>query len=339
MEGIAETTTTPVSTPETTTAAPATTETTSAPTTSQRPTNVRELAAYMEKAATTQTAPAAPQETAATGQAANPDLTSATAGPVPFAAHKTALDNARTKAVAEYREKYGWAEQVPQAQLQEFSQLASRMSTDPVGFATAFMQELQAHPTYGPQLKSQAARMLGARQANTEPQPDVQIVDANGQVTGVTYSASQLAKRDAWNKANLLAEVQKEFGPLKTDHDKRAAEAAAAETTRQANALADEILVDEVDGILEGAYSRKDEAILTEVNKLMAANPTWSVHKAANKVRKDFILPTLDKKAEARVVETFNKKAAGNTANGTAPATPTRPRNAKELAAWMEANF
>lgn len=341
MEGT-ETVSTPVSTTETTTAAPATTETTSASSTSQRPTNVRELAAFMEKSATTTTDPAASLETAATGQAAPTDLTGATAmtkGVPPEKAWPGILENARaksaTEAVAKYREQYGWAEQVPQAQLQEFSALASRMSTDPVGFATAFMQELQQHPTYGPQLRSHAGRMLATRTAATdaEPKPDRQIVDDAGRVIGQTY-ADGGAAHAAW----LKRQIQAEFAPLKAERDQRIATEQAAHVRQQVEAKADGVMA-ELDDILDGAVTQKNGALLKEVEQVMAAHPEWSAHKAALQVRKDRIVPTLQQKAQQQVVATFNNKAAGNTANGSGSATPTRPRNATELAAWMAANF
>jgi hypothetical protein len=162
--------------------------------------------------------------------------------------------------------------------------------------------------------------MLAAREANTEPQPDVQIVDANGQVTGMTYSDKQLAKRDAWNRAQVMADVQKEFGPLKAEREQRQAEQRAAETTQQVNAKADEIL-SEVTDILDG-----DHALMSEVSRLMDANPNWTAHKAALEVRKTKIAPALAGKAQADVLASLKTKAAAQAVNPAGAVVATTPR-------------
>ncbi len=57
-----------------------------------------------------------------------------------------------------------------------------------------------------------------------EPQPDMEIKNEKGEVTGKTYSLEGLKKRDEWRDAKILSQVREEFKPL-TD-----AQAAAART-------------------------------------------------------------------------------------------------------------
>lgn len=147
-------------------------------------------------------------------------------GPIPFEAHDRAVNNARTKGkeegAAEWRQKYGWAEQVPQADLQRWGQTADRLLSDPVKYAEDLLAELESHPTYGPQMKAQTARRLASyrqREAATAPpQPDVQIVDANGNVVGMTFSARQLELRDQQveraREERWQAELQRRTAPL-----------------------------------------------------------------------------------------------------------------------------
>lgn len=323
MEAVATPTTTsasatpaPVSTP-----APsgATTSTPSAaPTPAERPKTMAE--AFARDAAQHPTEATTPLDGATTPPVDGSDPQSAThpstdskAGPIPFEAHKTALENARTKATTEaqaaFDRDYGWAKQVPRESLEHFGQIASQMTSDPIGFLNQFVAELQANPVHAAQLRSNAGRMLAAKQANTEPPPDVEIVDANGQVTGTTYSADRLAKRDAWNRAQLMADVQKEYGPLKTERDRQVAQRQADETTQQINVKADEVL-SEVTDILDG-----NKALMGEVSKLMDANPRWTAHKAALEVRKMRIAPALAGKAQTDVLESLKTKAAAQAVN------------------------
>lgn len=147
-------------------------------------------------------------------------------GPIPFEVHSKALDNARSKAkeegAAEYRQKYGWAERISQPDLQRWGQTADRLLSDPVKYAEDLQAELEAHPVYGPQMKSATARRMQSyrqrEQAQQPVTPDVQIVDADGRVVGTTYSAQALAQRDRQFadklKAELQADMQARTAPL-----------------------------------------------------------------------------------------------------------------------------
>lgn len=331
--------TTPVSTPETSPAAPATSAPSPAPTTSQRPTSMLDA---LEKEAAKHDAAQTPPVAATTVQPSAPPVPAITParepGPIPFKDHKTALDNARAKAVAEWRQQYGWAEQFPQEKLQRFTQIADRINTDPIGHIADLIAELQGHQTYGPQLRSQAARLLaGARGTPAiDLSPDVQVVNEHGQVTGQTYSADRV-------KAIVEHAVQdaigKEIAPLKQESAQRQQErqvqqhrAQAVQTAKQIEATADSQIA-EVRDILDG-----NDTLFPEVQKLMAQYPKFSPHAAALAVRKTHILPTLKDKAQADALDTMKKKAAGNTANGASAAgTPVKPRTREELRAWMAA--
>lgn len=88
----------------------------------------------------------------------------------------------------------------------------------------------QHHPGYkkflsvitggDPAVKPEAAKTVPTE----EPQPDMEIKNEKGEVTGKTYSLEGLKKRDEWRDAKILSQVREEFKPL-TD-----AQAAAART-------------------------------------------------------------------------------------------------------------
>lgn len=345
MENTVETT--PATTTETPAAAPATSAPSSSDTASQRPRSFQE--AFEQVAAAEESPAATIEETAATGQVAETDPASAThpsakpQGPIPFEVHKTALDNARAKereAVAAEWKPYEWAKSIPRESLDHMSNIAQRMTSDPIGFLEEFEKELTSHPTYGPQLRSRAGRMLAsARGASpeTEPSPDVDITDATGNVTGQTYSAKQLAARDAWLKRQLLTEIDQQYGltTMKAEREqsvKAQEKAAALERDRNAtvDAQAREIL-----DLLDG-----DETHTADVLKTMTEHPDWSPRKCALHVRDTAIVAKrLQPKAQQAALDAIKQKAAGNTVTGTGTGTPPkRPTTAKELAAWMEAH-
>jgi len=292
---------------------------------------------------------ATPTETAATGQAAPTDPTavhpSAKEGPIPFQVHKTALDNARVKereaVQAEFDQQYGWAKNVPRETIEHWSGIAKTMASDPARFLETYFAEAANDPRFSASVRSWAARTLGARSPQSPqqapmPEPDVQIVDAQGNVTGATYSAQQLAKRDAWTKQQLLAEVQKEYGPLKAEREQEKTQRAAAEYHRQVEAKVDDLISDAA-AILDMPDDMPPEqkkVLFDAVDALVAQGV--SVHKAARQVHQTHVKPNVEAKATRSALDTMKQKAAGNTAGSGGSATPlTRPKTAKELAAYM----
>lgn len=332
MEGTTSTPTTstgttsaPASTPSTGTTPSAT----ATPTPAERPTFAQAFAqdaapTTPDASTTTDTATTQPVDTQALDGATNP---SAPQGPVPLAVHQKALENARLKAAQEaqaaFDRDYGWAKQVPREQLERFGSIASSMTTDPIGFLNKFVAELQANPVHAAALRSNAGRMLAARQANAEPQPDVQIVNDQGQVTGRTYSAEGLAKRDAWREKQLLAKVEQQYGPLIAEREQRQTAEKTAEAKKQIAAKAEQHFA-RVDRILDG-----DKSLYPEVNRLMAADPTLDAVDAALEVRKTKIAPAAKGKAEADVLESLKTKAAAQAMNPAtaAVAATSRPKS------------
>lgn len=136
-------------------------------------------------------------------------------GPIPFDAHKTALDNARTKALAEYKEKYGWAEQVDQAAVKRAVEIAQQSTQDPIGFLTSYLKDLQQHPVYSAHLQQLARQALEHQRAGVteEPKADLEYQMPNGQTVAL-YSAGQQAKREAWLQQQILQQAQQSIAPV-----------------------------------------------------------------------------------------------------------------------------
>lgn len=121
-----------------------------------------------------------------------------------------------------WRDSRAWAEHLDGQAFQQLSSFYGRAVADPRSFALHMLDQLAASPEHGPLIRSELARRLGTRQSRESapsaaaegmPEPDVAITDANGQEVSRTYSAQQLAKRDAYLRSQLLAEIKADLGP------------------------------------------------------------------------------------------------------------------------------
>jgi hypothetical protein len=337
MEGTTGTTTTTTSTPGSTSspvsAAPATSAPAATPTPSQRPTFAQAFAA---DAAAQQTAPATSTEPAATVPVAGQPTSGETKGPIPFDVHHTALQNARTKAeadaLAKWRQQYGWAEQMTAGDrdgLQRWAQLADRMSSDPIGHITDLIQELQNHTVYGPQLRSQAGRLLaGARgPQRVDMTPDLEVRNDQGQVVERSFSAPKLL-------AILDQVVNDKLSPLQQDANQR--KAAEQQAQRQTEARAEmqristaaDSMLEDINGILDIDDPKSSDAmqLYSEVTKVMEQYPTLSGYRAALHVRDSILKPSAAAKAQAAAVDSLKTQAAAQSVKPSGAATPATKR-------------
>jgi hypothetical protein len=240
------------------------------------------------------------------------------AGPIPFDVHKTALDNARTKAVEEWKQKYGWAEQVNQQDLQEAIRIAQLSTRDPLAYAQELINDLQQHPTHGPQLRSMAARALaqarGRRQAEQEPQPDLPIQLEDGRVVHL-YSAEQQAKREAYLQKQWMQGVQQELQPLKQTHEhlqaQRAELAKQQEITNYVSATYQDV---QTWPGMESDANRK--AVAEELGRATVnSDDPREVSLALNAAYRKVVLPTLQRTERQSVLDTIKQQANASTVN------------------------
>ena len=216
--------TTPSVSAETSPAAPATSAPSASEPQSQRPTSFAE--AFARDAASQSETPAAPTETAATAPAADPALDGAKpAGPIPFDAHKTALENARVKererVTQELEQQYGWAKTLDRAVVEQGHQIGKLYTEDRPGFIRQVLAEALATPDLAPMVRSEAARVLASRTPQTpavDLSPDIPVVDDTGRVVAQTFSADRV--KQIVDHA-VQAALGKELQPLKQDYESR----------------------------------------------------------------------------------------------------------------------
>jgi hypothetical protein len=245
----------------------------------------------------------------------------------PEKAWPTILENARTKSANDVRAQYG---NLPPEKLREFAGIAQQMTADPIGFLNTFAAQLANHPTYGPQLRSSAGRTLAAQPA-ARPEPDVQVLNGQGQVVGMTYSAERMQAVTEWDWAQREAQLNQKIQPLVSAHEKQQQDAQVAAFQK------------EVDTNAEGELSRVNEILegKTELGPKVAELMAQGVHHidAALQVRKQFITPLTAQAAVATVRADNLKKAAGNTVSGVSPQTQAKKigpgSTQKELAAFL----
>ena len=234
----------------------------------------------------------------------------------PKEAWPTILKNARTKAEDELRASYGITPQITPQVFQQGIAFAREINENPIAFINQLAADIANHPIWGPQLRSSAGRTLASAPA-ARPEPDVQVVNAQGQVVSMTYSAERLQQVQEWDAAQRDAKLRETIDPLLKDRETRLQNEQVEQFQREVNTNAESELA-RVNQILD---DRKD--LGPKVAELMAQGVNHI--DAALMVRKQFIVPTAMKAAEAAVLDTQLKKAAGNTVNGTGPTT-SKPR-------------
>lgn len=250
------------------------------------------------------------------------------------------LDNARTKAAAEakeqalseWRQQYGWAEQIKPEQIHEMATFYDRVSRDPVGHAVELLNDLIANPQYSAQVRSHAARVLGTRiaaqpQMDADIEPDIPVLDEHGREVSRAYSAETV-------KQVIAREVQKAVNPLSEDlKTRREREAEAQRQQQQLEYVSNESK--RIGNVLAGLpkYDAHKDAIKVRIGELAKADPHSTPGEIAHRAYIDVVFHTLTTAAKSEVLDNLKQKAAAQTERPSgAAATPLkRPTNAREL--------
>jgi hypothetical protein len=278
----------------------------------------------------TSDAPAAPQVEQPAPAIVEPPAVEASAakpGEPPQERWPTILENARKKASEEAQTQF-------QQQYAGHLQLAQAMQSDPVGTITQLVAELQAHPTYGPQLKSHAARTLAARQPKAEPEPTPDLVsrDANGQEV-TFFSADQARKWQQWNANQMRQQMTQEFAPVMQIAQERKAEQAKQQYVAQAvdgyRPYVDEL--QEMPG-----FSENREAIVKRQQEMFAAAVKSGQHvdpmALVMRAYREIVPAKLQQQQQEQLATSALAKAAGRDANpaSVVSSPPSPPKSLRE---------
>lgn len=279
-----------------------------------------------------------PVEAAPTDAVSNPSP-EPTKGEPPKERWDAILENARAKTraevEAEYKQRFGWAESVSPQEIQQLQQWGRAFTTDPVGWLAQSITEVgRTHPHLVPSLRSEAARILADRSIAASPQvdtePDVPVLDQNGQVVTRTYSAERM-------KAVVQQAIQdyigKEVAPIKQAFQKREAQDYATAQERAAAAAADALYKD---------YSGElpdFEALKPEIGKYLAelshikddGRALVAAWKKAYTAKQAEEAKTRDATSKTQVLDDLKTKARASMPNPASAAVPSAKRPASFL--------
>lgn len=212
------------------------------------------------------------------------------------------LENARTKAIADYKDKVGWAEGIDRAAYEETVRIGQLYQRDKPAYLRQVMAEALANPELAPLVRSEAARVLGTR--TQQPQssvPDIPIVNEQGQVVG------NLREIVSQHLAEFAA---KELEPIKREYATRQ----QAEQSRQQQAALTTAVTTLYDqAVAELPQFKEHEQEIAKVMETMPKDqePGTVLHRAWAHV----VLPKLTAATQAKALDDLKTKAAASTAN------------------------
>ena len=110
-----------------------------------------------------------------------------------------AREKTRREVEQEYRTKYGKYDQFEQ---------------DPWRAVQTWLDQAAEHSLYGPHIQQWAQRFGQPAHPSAEPQPDIPVMDGNGQILSYTYSATKLKEWHKWNQDQQAQATNSRFANL-----------------------------------------------------------------------------------------------------------------------------
>lgn len=281
-------------------------------------------------ASTTTAAPdpaAASPDTATTLPAADPQgagETRATEGPIPFAVHKTALDNARQKAV---KEALG---EITPEQFRDIADWWNRARTNPDAFLTRtllehqspaelldkMLTELRNHPQHGTALKSLIGRKLAQARGLQEPTLETVPVDMGDGKIAHLVTADSMKAREAWVREQLKREQAEALQPILTEREQRA----TAEQAHQAEAASAQWVATTISDTLSWP-GMEEEANRVALGQWLDAQTQGreisghAMERLIDRGYREMVIPTLTRAERSKVTQDIHRQAQAGTVN------------------------
>lgn len=262
-------------------------------------------------------------------------------GPVPLDVHTKALENARTKEAervrAEIEQQYQWTKAIPETRREAVTTFLRQYDADPVGTLMNELRNVGGSPQYAAQVRSELARLLGARTPAADPEPAPDLDAGNGMLI---YSASQQKAWQEWNTRQLTSTLTKQFEEKLQPLQDRAkamelSERNAAYSTSVTQVLASMKKADPefekhmpaIAELIQGDPRLRKMAVEQEY-----PDPQTAIELAWSRIYRERVLPERNKTAEASWLASQQTRAVASTTNpATATtATPKRPRSMTE---------
>jgi len=254
-------------------------------------------------AATTEPAVSATEQTA-TSEPARP------AGPIPFDVHKTALENARVKATAEWEQQYGWAKELNRDEVQTLVQFRQALAADPTG---TLLRELAAISESQPEAKAQlqtwAAQQLNAARRPAQPtaEPSLPVIQLEDGRTIDLNALREQIQRDT------LAAAQAQFKPAMDAAQRLQQAEATVAAQREAHTFATGIMPEltALPQFKEHAAEIKAALANTKLQTDHPAEVSAAVYRIYNRI----VLPKLQTAERRTVLQDLTHKANAGSVN------------------------
>jgi hypothetical protein len=262
---------------------------------------------------------------------ADPALSDAKQGPIPFAAHKTALENARLKAAEETQQRLVQEWQTQIEPIRPYVQaLVQDVSTGEIGGLEQVIKEYLQHPVLGGKVRSMFGRALSqlqqrqqvAPQAPTDTPLEADLQTADG---ALVFSADRVQALVARERQKILDEVRQEIKPF---HEVRQQQ----ETQQRISQQKDAAMQWATSQLQEFRADPDFTAHEKDVRARMEANPQWSLDRAWQQVYRDVVVPKKLAQGNVQYLEAAAKKSRGSAPDpgSSAPAQPRRARSIDE---------
>jgi hypothetical protein len=261
---------------------------------------------------------------------ADPAISDAKQGPIPFAAHKTALENARLKAAEETQQRLVQEWQTQIEPIRPYVQaLVQDVSTGEIGGLEQVIKEYLQHPVLGGKVRSMFGRALSqlqkqqvAPQAPTDAPLEADLQTADG---ALVFSADRVQQLVARERQRLLDEVRQEMQPFHKAKEDQAHKQRVAEALEAANRHASEELRE----------FRKDPDFVAHeelIKERWMANPKASLDRVWQQVYREVVVPKKLAQGNVQYLEAAAKKSRGSAPDpgSSAPAQPKRARSVDE---------
>lgn len=291
-------------------------------TVSERPTFAQ---AFASEAPAAESLPATPSPESQPAASASADTTVPPAdqttgdvtpaeGPVPYARFKEV--NEGKKALEDKLTALQWAESVDRGAVERASQLGQLYQRDRAGYIRQVLAEAVTNPDLAPLVRSEAARVLGARQPQPDAdiEPDIPVVNDQGQVVSQAFSAERVKQ---FVQRAVTEALTKEVGPLKQTVQSVEQERQQAVIRQQAEQAA---AADYQRAQAWPGFTEHQDAIA----QAFAEHADWSIQDAYIAVA----VPKLQAAAEAKTLEALKTKAAASTVNPAAAVVTSQARPA-----------
>jgi hypothetical protein len=204
---------------------------------------------------------------------------------------------------------------------------AGSSSETATAFVDSWIDQLAAHPEYQSSRfsrKRPGSSSHGAvsnAQTVDEPQPDVPIQDAQGNVVSQTYSAKQLKAWQEWNWQQREAALSERLGPLekmKTQIEQAQEQAAVQQQSQQFASTA-------LTKLRQKSWFKEHEPA---IKTFFAEHEEYGddLNAAALDYFDAHVLPTYQTKAETKVLGDLKTQAQGATVNPSGAASTAPPK-------------